>query len=126
LDNFVFKGYNTFLSLGISQYDHKGVSAIKRHKSKFGQILERYRFEQGISQTELQNILADCGFFVSTSIINKYELGSRKPSPEFIYYLSKCLNLNSDWRDSLLHACVDDIVSEFINEYNKIVQENNK
>jgi transcriptional regulator with XRE-family HTH domain len=90
-----------------------------RRKSRFGQLLDSYRQERGVSQTELSRLLS--GFW-SVSAINRYELGDRSVPPEFVYYTAKCLDLGEEQTFALVYACVADTVMEFLEKYVEVLK----
>ena len=90
-------------------------------KSKFGRLLEAYRSFRGVTQTELRDLLEEVGYFISVSAINKYELGRREPTPEFVYRVSQVLDLKADEVDALINAHFVDQQSYFLSKYRDIL-----
>jgi hypothetical protein len=61
--------------------------------------------------------LADNGYTISTSTFNKYELGHRRPAPQFVHAISVCLILSKDETEALVDACIADMTQSFMREY---------
>ena len=73
--------------------------------------------ERGVTQVDLQRLLNEQGLPLHLSTINKYELGDRDPTPEFIYNVVKCLQLSIDEGSALIHARIADMTKEFMDSY---------
>ena len=84
----------------------------------FGWLLRAYRKDAGWSQPELARQLDKVGHPISTSAINKYELGHRRPGGEFIAYLARVFKMNDDEEiDSFFQALTADYLRELIDQY---------
>jgi transcriptional regulator with XRE-family HTH domain len=86
-------------------------------KPIFGSLLEHYRKERNISQPQLCHLLTVGGFPLDVTTVNKYELGTRQPTPQFIFYVVRCLQLNKDEEAALLDAHTADMNRKFIARY---------
>jgi len=82
-----------------------------RQKSNFGQLLENYLGDLGVTQTELERRL-DYG----TGVVSKYKY-VRSPPPEFIYKASRYLGLNEERTFALVYAVAADLSLGFLKAY---------
>lgn len=87
----------------------------------FGVLLRYYREDADWSQPQLAERLTerhDCP--ISTSSINKYELGHRRPKGDFIFCLEKCFELSQEEVMNLLEALSTDYLIELIDQYEEV------
>ena len=88
------------------------------NRTLFGKLLEQYRIRAGVrSQVELQRKLSEQGHKLHVSTLNMYESGKRRPPPDFIPAVAKCLGLNEDERDTLFKAPLTDVVENLVQKY---------
>lgn len=86
-------------------------------QSIFGQLFTSYRSDQGFSQAGLQRLLQTRGYCVTTSTINRYERGRRRPPPAFLYHAAQCLHLDDKQTVALLQAQAADLVLQSFRAY---------
>jgi hypothetical protein len=105
-------------------------------KTNFGLLLEQYRNEyrgsrpvsrrkskqeekKGVSQVQLAYLLLEKrGYYLTSGLVNKYELGTRNPTPEFIREVGKVLKLRQEEIDALINAKFADEQLKFWTAYN--------
>lgn len=88
--------------------------------SHFGALLRQYRKDAGWSQPELARQLEKIGYEISTSAINKYELGKRRPGGGFIAYLMRCLQITDQREiDLFLEELSTDYLEDLVDQYDK-------
>ena len=95
-----------------------GESTIKLHRSYFGDRLAEHRKDKNVTPKELRAKLVNMGLKLHISTIYKYESGERHPTPEFVYKVARCLELDEQKTRELAVFCCFDLMGEFLSEFN--------
>ena len=91
-------------------------------KPGFGRLLEIYRHNNWMSQTELAEALNRRGFAISVSAINRYESGLRDPPLDFVVSASACLKLSPEQESALVMALFEDYSQKFWRDYKEALE----
>lgn len=96
----------------------------KGKKTVFGQLLQRYREENGVSQLELERLLRKVSYPITNGMVNRYENGKRRPPAAFVSAVALCLSLSGNERDALIDAHLSDQAVSFFEDYNNPTNKN--